>query len=308
MIVEPSWFLWGLALPAAIAAVGVILLGRLMRSPQHAGAALGWAIGLPLALAVGYLATFGPPRWPPNTANHWLLVAIVPATAAVGVLAALVSGRRRTGDAAAWAARALLACAIPPLLLRAFLRYHWSTGEAVAWLIGLPLLGLAAWFGMHRLAARRPGPAIPFVLAGTALGLAGATVASGSITLGQLTAVLAAAALGGWIGGLVVPDSGPRRVGLDASFALLFALLINDRFYTETMSDAVALLVLVAPLTMWLAELPRPERLGAKSRTALRVLVPAGVVALAVALAGYQSLEPESDAPADDAGSLYEGL
>lgn len=285
----------------------------------------GFSGGVAVALGyvAGYVALLGPLPWPPISSEE-RLVWLLPA-ATLPALLALFALRRSGGERAA---RRLAGAAF--LVLSAFgvawiteqaRRHRFGDGEAV-WLVcgATVAAGLLARGGAAL--ARREGESLAtvpwcLVATGTALALLFARNAKAAEEAGALASALAAppllaAASGRWArrlgrrgaGRTANPGTerdggveGGRWRGLADVFALgLVGLLLHGTLFGELAPAAAGLLV-VAPLSGWLAEVgplaPRGGRARAFARLAW-VLAPT-LAALAVAWSTRPAPSPYAD-------------
>ena len=253
-----------LLVAAGVCAVGVGWPGR--------GATV--LVLVPCAAACGYicghLMTTGVTAFPPVDTINWLPYFAL-AAAVLGIIQEILSPP-------AWIrllAFALFSAGTMSLLLSPRLQREWTFGQGLLWVgclaVGMVALGLVCDALCRNSSAPITTPA--FLL----LPCAGAAVAlmlSGSILLGQLAAIFAAAVFGSVIPGL-------RRVAIGKGIApvfatLLSALLASGCFFADLPAQS-ALLLAVAPAL----GLVRTGKLPALWAVAVR----AGLVAAAVLIA-----------------------
>ncbi|MEZ6191834.1 MAG: hypothetical protein R3C45_11175 [Phycisphaerales bacterium] len=292
MIIEPVWFLYGVAIPLAIALAIVWALSRGRDARAGGWPTVGWALGIGLATFAALLANTGLPPWKPIESTHWLVIAVAPGA----LLVALLGAWKKVPRPLLMALRVLVAAGIAPVLLQPMLRYSWDSPEATAWLSGLGLAALLIWGLMHLHMTRHGGVAPLFVLGATAAGVAACTVMSGSITAGQLAGSFAVGLGGAYLATLKsksLTHAGPAMT--DAVVPVLLGLLINSWMYSWRMEHepwaprVVAVLFAIAPLGLWAGRLPAFQKQSEARKTLLGVCVTLGLIALALGIAGYEA-------------------
>lgn len=292
MIVEPAWFLYGVAIPLAIALVVVWALSRSRDARPGGWPALGWTLGIGLATLAALLANTGPPPWKPIESTHWLVMVITPGALLVSLLSTWAKVPRQL----LLVLRVSVAAGIAPPLLQPLLRYSWGGGEATAWLVGLGLGSLLIWMLMHLNVSRYGGAAPLFVLGATAAGVAACTAASGSITEGQLAGSFAVVLGGAYLAtlrGKSLTHAGPAMT--DLAVPVLLGLLVNSWMYSWRMQHepwaprVVAVLLAVAPLGLWMGRLPTFKRQSGTRQALIGCGVTLGLIALALGIAGYEA-------------------
>lgn len=292
MIIDPIWFLYGVAAPLVIAFAVVWVLSRGRDARKGGRPAVGWALGIGLATFAALLANTGLPPWKPIESTHWLVMAIAPGA----LLVSLLSTWAKMPRSLLIVLRVFVAAGIAPLLLQPMLRYSWSSPEATAWLVGLGLASLLIWILIHMNISRYGGTAPLFVLGATAAGVAACTAASGSITEGQLAGSFAVGLGGAYLATL--KSKAPPHIGpavTDLAVPVLLGLLINSWMYSWQMQHEpwapriVAVLLAVAPLGLWMGRPPVFKRQSGNRQALIGCGVTLGLIALALAFAGYEA-------------------
>src|SRR5437667_4995334 len=102
-----------MVMAGAVAAILLLALSWPWRAPQPARIALGWALGVALALFVGNLALGLELRWPPREDRHRFLLLLLPAVSVAEAIAASDKVPRW----AAWLLRGLVAAGAGRILL-----------------------------------------------------------------------------------------------------------------------------------------------------------------------------------------------
>lgn len=268
-------------LPFCAALLCVLPSALLWRRRGQDGELLPLPVPLSGALGVvgGYVAAswllVGPPQWPAVSADERLLWMAAAAGVLVGLwgLVGRPAGLPRPIGALGLAALALWTARW--ILERSFEHiYPGAQGWLALGALAAALLGLTV--GLAALVRRRPGWLSPALLSASAATAAGVLVLGRTAKLGQLSGALASALAGLALAGLL-----HRRLviagGATAAAAfVLVGLLAAGVVYNEV-PPGVALLVLAAPLSQVLAELPGlrslPPRNHRIARTALVVAV-----------------------------------
>jgi hypothetical protein len=270
-------FLLKQLLPSVFAAAlvsGVFAIaGRLWRASNWAD-----AVALGAGYACGHLVTAGWPAFPPAEATQWLPYFAI-GVAIVGVLDTLL---RPPGPvrAVVW----FLCCAaILTLLLRSKFQYGWSLFGGALWVAALAAGMLVITLFLDRAAQRDASVSVPLIVAIVAGGTGLALMLSGSMLLGQLAIVLAAAAGAIVLVGFLLPNSVNGRGIAPVAGAVLAGLWLSGYFFAELRPETALLLAassIPALLLVLFDESGNPRR-GLLLRATL-VAVP---VALAVFLA-----------------------
>lgn len=266
--------LWAALAPAALTA-GVMLLANALRG---SGRRLSWtpALAVGLAYAAGNLGLAGAPL---GQGPETRLLYIALGATVVGLAEALLP----LPTALRWVVRVGASTLAAWLLLAPLV----SPMESSAAQTGLRLVLLssatvAAWSVLDRLASMERGPSLALAL--TLLGGAGAgvMVLSGLASTGQLAGTLVAS-----LAVLVLMTWRDNEVGRLRSAVPVVALLLVSHWsvallYAEMPTVSYALLV-VAPLTLLLAALPRLRARRQLVQLVARLLLVALPVAGAVA-------------------------
>lgn len=276
--------LWGVLLPAAVAALVWCVGRRPWRGPGQESGVRWWeSQALALAFLVGYAGQFGPPRTPlgevPPGAQDWLVWIVL----AVGVL---YSGRPRR-----WRllrSRPVIAAASLALLLRAMIEHHWEGLWALAWCCGLFALLLGSWWSGDGLVRRAPTVAAPvLVMTGAALALCAGF--SGSAKLAQAAAPLCAGLGTLWVLDRCRASAVPATGAVALTVLALFGLGVSAFFYSSL--PATQGLLLCGALPLALAAAGRESGEGAR-RIAAPLAAAIAPLALAVLLA-WLAFEPD---------------
>lgn len=261
-----------------VLALGGLCCRLMLANPSAAGrqarliqAACIAAIGL--GLLVGYHTLGVRPTWPPANGLHRFLAVVLPAVIAIELMAAFP----RVLQWLAWALRISLSLAAGRILLHGSVYLGGARGEWGPWQAGAMLtvcgsLLAAVWVLLAALCRRSPSVSIPLALSQAIL-CAGMTVMlAGYVAGGAAALPLASAVAAGAVGmSLVARPCCAERTSVQAAglrgligigVVGLFSLLFVGRFFGR-LSTGRALVMLLAPLLCWAAELPMLRRQNA---------------------------------------------
>ena len=288
---DPLLYLKAMGAAAIASAVGGLAIVAAWRKGHaawlHAACVLSVAVGL----VVGYSLLALQLSWPPRNGLERFLLLITPAILGVELLAA-IPALPRWG---AWSLRVALALVLPRVLLHGSVylggtERAWSGWQAflVMTVGGLLLAGL---WGLLTLSCRSlPGMFVPCALQASTL-CAGLTVMMAGYIKGGAAALVWAAALLATILVVGVITRSSSRLAEAAWPALLgvgvvglFSLVFIGRFFGE-LSSGNALVILLAPLLFWLAEIPWLKRRQPWLAWSVRSLLLASVLVTVLILA-----------------------
>lgn len=288
---------------AALSAVVTLVFGR---STRREVAATGAALAVLAAAFAGLWVLGVPLHFPPHEDLDRFVFFVLPAAAIAEAIAA-------TAGRFGWMARGAVAALAAPVLLYGSVYVTDLSGPdsrlwppVQTWLVfaALAVVLLAEWAALELLSSRAGGRTTLLCVAGTLLGAGLVIMLSGYASGGQLGVPLAAGVAGAALGSLAwkaePAGTGPLGVGVVA----LFGLLAIGRLFAG-LTDLNAALLFAAPLLAWL-----PQRLSARPRLrlALRLLLAALPVFLALVLA-QQKFAAESTQPgSSSSGSLDDYL
>lgn len=245
---------------------------------------LGWpgqgatAVLVPCASGLGYicghLMATGWTSFPPLDTTNWLPY--------FALVAALLGVIHEKASAPAWVrllAFALFSAGAMALLLMPKLQREWTAGQSLLWVTCLAAATVILGVLCDGLCRFSPTPvATPLFLLIPCAGAAVALLLSGSMLLGQLAAVLAAAIFGSVIPGLRHMAVGK---GVAPVFATLLATLVVSGYFFAELPVASALLLAAAPALA----LVRTGKLSVRWAVAVRAGLVAAVVAVALVTA-----------------------
>ncbi len=245
--------LWGIAFPAILALVAMLIGRFAQRSPRDAAP---WAA--PLALAGGFIVALigitGNAHLRPHVAQEWLAWAGV-ASVAVSIFGTIKPRARFI----AWVLSiAVLAATV---WLVAGRRQHAMGHDAFYTLLAIAGgAGVVWWIAIEALAVRVRGGTMPLLLSGVAGASALVLANSGTMQLGQIEGgvaivLLVLALLGMWLKQVSLAGG-----GVLAAAVIVLGLLLCGYLYAEVKWIDMALLA-IAPLFAWAGELP-----GVRSR------------------------------------------
>jgi len=272
-------FLLKQLLPGVLAAVlisGLLAIaGRLWKANNWAD-----AVALGIGYTGGHAVTAGWPTFPPAEATQWLPYFAL-AVMFVGVLDTLL---RPAGSlrAVIW----VLCCVgILRLLLHSKFQYGWSLPEGVLWIASLAA-GMLVLAGCLDAAAQRDASiSLPLILTIVAGGTGAALMLSGSMLLGQLAIVLAAA-LGAILGvAFLLPKAIKGRGIAPVAVALLSGLWLSGYFFADLPSASALLLAAASIPAVMLV--PFSENISRWKGLLLR----AGVVIIPVAISVFLAFQ-----------------
>jgi hypothetical protein len=272
---DPFVMMRAMAAAAVIAAIFVAALGWPWRAPGPARMAMGWALGIGVAVFVGSYALGWKLHWPPTENRERFLFILLPAAVVIELVAAF----RYVPRPLAWLLRALVAGAAAPVLLHesAYLvgtpgpdSLTWTPDEKTTHLAVLGGALLIVWALMAFLLHRSPTRSVPLALSLVSVASAVSVMFEASAANGQMGFPLAGALAGAAAASLLLamPPTGaaPISIGLVS----LFALLIDGRFFAD-LTTLHAVVLLGAPLLCWVSELPGLRKTNVWIRGALRI-------------------------------------
>jgi hypothetical protein len=236
--------LLGVVLPAVTASAALLAIWRPWRKAASPSGTIGaGALAIGLAYAAGYAALVGWPPFPPVEATQWILYLLV-AAAGLCLLERMTS---RPPNWLLWGFRVGLVAVALVLILRPMMTYSWSPGRTAVWLAGLCILALVFWLELEWVLPGVEALSSWFVLTIVAVGCSLCLAVSGSLLLGQLGGVLAAAAAGATFPAFLPGGRTIDRASVRVPAVILTCLLLSGYFYSELPAIS-ALLVTVAPL------------------------------------------------------------
>jgi hypothetical protein len=226
----------GLLVAALLSGV-VAIAGRLWRTNSWSD-----AVALAIGYSGGHVVTTGWPAFPASEATQWLPYFAL-ATMLLGVLDAFL---RPPGSLRAliW----ILYCAgLLRLLLKSKFQYGWSVLEGVLWISSFAACMLVLASLLDAAVRRDTSISSPLILTIVASGTGVALMLSGSLLLGQLAMVLAAALGAILVAAFLFPKSIEGRAIVPVAVILLASLWLMGCFYAE-LPSASALLLAAAPV------------------------------------------------------------
>jgi hypothetical protein len=306
---DPLVILRAMTIAGVVAAVVLLALSWQWRSPHPARTALGWTIGVALALVVGNWALGLDLQWPPKEDRHRFLLLLLPAAVAVESIAAVP----RIPRSAAWLLRVIVSLAAGQILLHGSVYLadpgeidlgQWTTEQRILYFGGLALALIVVWGLLGLLLHVAPSRSVPLTLAVTCGGAAVTIMFSGSATDGQLGLVVAAALAGATAASFLLPAPPSGTAPIAIGVIGLFALLLGGRFFAD-LTWTHAVLLFAVPLLCWFAELPLIRELKPLPRAGLRILL-VGLVVAGVAYQAQQASIDRSRPPSGDEEDSYE--
>ena len=278
---------FGILLPGLASAAAWGVGWRLWRRAAEpiAGGEWSGAPAVALACVTGFLALYGWPRFPPTIAEDWL-----PYVAVVGGVVGAAAIRSRRLRVALWVVMSAVALG----LVLGSQRSSWSAAESIAWSVALLAAAIAVLATVDLIASRRPGPALPLTLWIWCSGLAATLALTGCAKYGQFVGFPAAALGSATIAALWKPGFSLAK-GAPAVLVPWNVALIACGYFYAYLPAGHAILMAVAPMTLWIGETGWVTRLGRRGAAAARIAGVAIPVAAAVAIAAWPHLFPPSN-------------
>lgn len=257
----------------ALVTFGVAMIARWVRS--NWGRQLAFAAAIGGGYAAGHAKSVGWPSLPPGDATHWLLFS---------ALAAIVLGFCYGVSRDGWIARSTRVTSFLVLILGTLLlvltpkfKYGWTAGQGALWVAALTLAASVMGWAVDAAVHNRSNKFTLLWLLAIGGGTSVALAISGSMLLGQLAAVLAAAVFGLIVAS--VAGAITERAIVPGIAAVFSGLIACGYFYAE-LPWTSALLLVVAPVLSLVVRGETTTR-----REILRAIVVAVPVGAAVALA-----------------------
>ncbi|HVX64266.1 MAG TPA: hypothetical protein VHC19_26830 [Pirellulales bacterium] len=272
---DPAAYLLSTLAAAAASAAIVLLIAGWRRAAGAARTNAACVLAVACGAAIGYLTMQTRPGWPPASARDRLLLIVLPA--AVGV--ELVSNASKTPRWLAWFLRLALALSLARILLRGSVyvagpEREWNAWQASLVLAGSGALLAAVWGLLGGLSQRAPGVSLPLALGETILCGGFAVMLAGYVGGGEAAMPLAAAIAGAALASPLAAERSPLPGMIGVGVVGLFSLLFIGRFFGR-LSDGAAVVVLLAPLACWAAEIPRLRNGNPWIKGAVRLLLTA---------------------------------
>jgi hypothetical protein len=245
----------------------------------------------PFALVLGYLTAenllMGRPAFPPIEAPPLLYFALL----ALALLSAAYECRA-SGVWHYYVPISIAVILLPTiwLLVRPLAEHRWTGVQTTEWIVGLTVAAAAMTVALDRLLGRQPGPAASIGLVLVVALTASVLLLSGTKIYAQLAAAAAAALAPGALLA-TAGRSAPFSRTIAPSFVLLVGGLLLAGHLYASLTPENALLLLIAPLGLWLAELPAVRRWPRWQRGLLGLAAVALPAAVAAGLAARQFLE-----------------
>ncbi len=250
-MLTPHDILFGIILPAVIAVVAMLL----SHLPPWKRDAQTLPFGPAVAIAGGFVVAFagitGWPELPPIGFEGWLVYLAI-ASAVVGVIATIPKTKTKTIVVPILSA--LLVVATSYFLL-AWRSPQWGLLTIVA------IAGVVWWLLMDRLAARAQGAGLPILLGLFGVSAAMVLINSGTQSFGQIAAGAGVPVGVVGLSGLLFRRLSIAHGGVLALTVTLMAIVLCGHLLADvTWRDVIVLAV--APLALWLGELPAINRRG----------------------------------------------
>jgi hypothetical protein len=269
---DPTQLLLGLAVPLLIAAV-LAWIGNRFTPSGSWGALVGLAIGL----AVAYRAFMSRALpWPAVEAPERIVAAGV-----VLALIALLAGWRRVP----WPVHLLLAIVFQVAILwyvfRPIPESVLPANKMWTWIGVAAAIGLVLTFSTEALAHRPGGVAAALAVGPLAAGVGAINILTGNAKLGWLGASLGVIVFGWFVAALCSRAATLARGPIIVVMAIVSGLLAYGYFASDSMTTLELVLLPIAPLLAWLAELPPLQRWRDWRQELIRLIlvaIPIGIV------------------------------
>ena len=288
---DPLLYLKAMSVAAIASALGGLAIVAAGRKGHAAWLHAACVFSVAAGLVVGYNLLALQLSWPPRNGLERFLLLIAPAILGVELLVAIPALPRWS----IWSLRVTLALVLPRVLLHGSVYLGGTERAWPAWQAFLVMtaggLLLAGLWGLLTLLCRRlPGIFVPCALQASTL-CAGLTVMMAGYIKGGAAALVWVAALLATIlvvGAITRKSSRLAEGGWPALLGVgvvgLFSLVFIGRFFGE-LSSGNALVILLAPLLCWLAEIPWLKRRQPWLAWSVRSLLIASVLVTVLILA-----------------------
>ena len=259
---DPLLYLKAMGVAAIASAIGGLAIVAAGRKGHAAWLHAACVFSVVAGLVVGYNLLALQLSWPPGNGLERFLLLIAPAILGVELLAAIPALPRWS----VWLLRVTLALVLPRVLLHGSVylggtELAWPARQALLVMTASGLLLAGLWGLLTLLSRRGTGMFVPCTLQASTL-CAGLTVMMAGYIKGGVAALVWAAALLATIlvVGAITRNSSRLAEGawsmlLGVAVVGLFSLVFIGRFFGE-LSTSKALVILLAPLLGWVAELP----------------------------------------------------
>ena len=278
---DPKLYLLAMAASAIASLLFVLATLAVVRPASAARLNVASILGFGFGLAVGYKVLSLRLVWPPTNGLDRLLLIIVPL--ALGI--ELIAGFSWIPRSVAWLMRICLAAAAPRILLHGSVYLSGPGSDPDRWqsaaqLVSCSILLIGTWRLLTLLSARSPGISIPLALAMTTQSGGLTIMMAGYIKGGAATIPLAAAIVGTTVATYLMRKQARLSGAIGIGVVGLFGILFIGRFFGR-LSTICALTLLLAPLLLWVSEMPllrhrKPWLVG--SLRLLLVAIPLAVV------------------------------
>jgi|GEM_PF-1438287 len=273
--------LMAIFIPACTAGVVLLLASRLSGASSAVRQSAG-AVGLALGFVAGQFLILGKPAFPPIDGTSWL-----PYLAGMAMCAGMICGTFAQRGWVNWLVAILICASVPYLLLQTQFKYTWSPdqgklAEGIFHLAGIFVALLLIWKSIDRAVRTIPGIVVPLALIVICAGSAGVIMMGESALVAQLAGCLAAGLGAVAVLAFFIKDFTPGTGTTAVLVTLLAGFWINAYFYANVPAPS-ALLLVAAPLMLWLGTLPFISRMSELKSGLARLSLVTLPVALALA-------------------------
>ena len=282
---EPKLYLLAMAASAIASLLFALVVTAVARPASSTRLNIASILGIGFGLAVGYKVLALRLAWPPANGLDRLLLIVVPSALGIELIAAFPRAPRSLS----WAMRICLAVAAPRILLHGSVYLSGPGSDRELWqsaaqLVFCSILLIGTWGLLTMLSARLPGISIPLALAMTAQS-GGLTIMMAGYIKGGASTIPFAAALAATTIAICLMRKQARQSGaIGIGVIGLFGVLFIGRFFGR-LSTVCALTLLLAPLLLWVSEMPFLRHRRPWLVVSLRLLLVAIPLAVVLVLA-----------------------
>ena len=272
---DPKLYLLAMAASAIASLLFALVVTAVARPASSTRLNIASILGIGFGLAVGYKVLALRLAWPPANGLDRLLLIVVPSALGIELIA--------------WAMRICLAVAAPRILLHGSVYLSGPGSDRELWqsaaqLVFCSILLIGTWGLLTMLSARLPGISIPLALAMTAQS-GGLTIMMAGYIKGGASTIPFAAALAATTIAICLMRKQARQSGaIGIGVIGLFGVLFIGRFFGR-LSTVCALTLLLAPLLLWVSEMPFLRHRRPWLVVSLRLLLVAIPLAVVLVLA-----------------------
>ncbi len=253
---DPKLYLLAMAASAIASLLFVLAATAVARPASSTRLNVASILGIGLGLSVGYNVLALRLAWPPAKGLDRLLLIVVPTT----IVIELIAGFPWVPRSVPWLMRICLAAAAPRVLLHGSVYLSSPASDQHLWqsaaqLVLCSFLLIGTWRLLTLLSVRSPGISIPLALAMTTQSGGLTIMMAGYIKGGAATIPLAASLAGTSVATYLMRKKTSLSGVIGIGVVGLFGVLFIGRFFGR-LSTVCALTLLLAPLLLWISEVP----------------------------------------------------